>query len=213
MEKIRILLVDDHQIILDGVRSLLKGVNNIQVIGDALNGEEAINTLQVLTADLVLMDIDMPILNGIDATMRIKEEFPHTKVLILTVHNESSLIRNLISIGADGYLLKNSCKEELLDAIYKVQSGEKYFSSEVTLSLMQEDNSRDELLKSDIEFTKRELDVLRLLADGCTNKEIGEKLFISHRTVDTHRTNIMKKVGVNNVAGLISFAIKNNLVE
>jgi len=213
MEKIRILLVDDHQIILDGLRSLLKGVNDIQVIGDALNGEEAINTLQVLTADLVLMDIDMPVLNGIDATMRIKEEFPHTKVLILTVHNESSLIRNLISIGADGYLLKNSCKEELLDAIYKVQSGEKYFSSEVTLSLMQEDNSRDELLKSDIEFTKRELDVLRLLADGCTNKEIGEKLFISHRTVDTHRTNIMKKVGVNNVAGLISFAIKNNLVE
>ncbi len=213
MEKIRILLVDDHQIILDGLRSLLKGVNNIQVIGDALNGEEALHTLQVLTADLVLMDIDMPILNGIDATMRIKEEFPHTKVLILTVHNESSLIRNLISIGADGYLLKNSCKEELLDAIYKVQSGEKYFSSEVTLSLMQEDNSRDELLKSDIEFTKRELDVLRLLADGCTNKEIGEKLFISHRTVDTHRTNIMKKVGVNNVAGLISFAIKNNLVE
>ncbi|RLD86235.1 MAG: DNA-binding response regulator [Bacteroidetes bacterium] len=213
MEKIRILLVDDHQIILDGVRSLLKGVNNIQVIGDALNGEEALNTLQVLTADLVLMDLDMPKLNGIDATMRIKEEFPHTKVLILTVHNESSLIRNLISIGADGYLLKNSCKEELLDAIYKVQSGEKYFSSEVTLSLMQEDNSRDELLKSDIEFTKRELDVLRLLADGCTNKEIGEKLFISHRTVDTHRTNIMKKVGVNNVAGLISFAIKNNLVE
>ena len=213
MEKIRILLVDDHQIILDGVRSLLKGVNNIQVIGDALNGEEALNTLQVLTADLVLMDLDMPKLNGIDATMRIKEEFPHTKVLILTVHNESSLIRNLISIGADGYLLKNSCKEELLDAIYKVQSGEKYFSSEVTLSLMQEDNSREELLKSDIEFTKRELDVLRLLADGCTNKEIGEKLFISHRTVDTHRTNIMKKVGVNNVAGLISFAIKNNLVE
>ncbi len=213
MEKIRILLVDDHQIILDGVRSLLKGVNNIQVIGDALNGEEALHTLQVLTADLVLMDIDMPKLNGIDATMRIKEEFPHTKVLILTVHNESSLIRNLISIGADGYLLKNSCKEELLDAIYKVQSGEKYFSSEVTLSLMQEDNSREELLKSDIEFTKRELDVLRLLADGCTNKEIGEKLFISHRTVDTHRTNIMKKVGVNNVAGLISFAIKNNLVE
>ena len=213
MEKIRILLVDDHQIILDGVRSLLKGVNNIQVIGDALNGEEALHTLQVLTADLVLMDLDMPKLNGIDATMRIKEEFPHTKVLILTVHNESSLIRNLIGIGADGYLLKNSCKEELLDAIYKVQSGEKYFSSEVTLSLMQEDNSRDELLKSDIEFTKRELDVLRLLADGCTNKEIGEKLFISHRTVDTHRTNIMKKVGVNNVAGLISFAIKNNLVE
>jgi len=212
MEKIRILLVDDHQIILDGVRSLLKGVNNIQVIGDALNGEEALNTLQVLTADLVLMDLDMPKLNGIDATMRIKEEFPHTKVLILTVHNESSLIRNLISIGADGYLLKNSCKEELLDAIYKVQSGEKYFSSEVTLSLMQEDKS-GEYPQSDIEFTKRELDVLRLLADGCTNKEIGEKLFISHRTVDTHRTNIMKKVGVNNVAGLISFAIKNNLVE
>ncbi len=211
-KKIKLLIVDDHQIIIDGLRSLLKNVADIHVIGDALNGEEALATLQVLSADVVLMDIDMPKMNGIDATLKIKKEYPGTRILILTVHNESSLIRNLVKIGADGYLLKNSCKEELLDAIYKVNAGEKYFSSEVTLSLLQEDKSV-KTTPPDVEFTKRERDILKLLVDGFTNKEIGEKLFISHRTVDTHRTNIMKKAGVNNIANLISFAIKNGLVE
>jgi len=123
------------------------------------------------------------------------------------------MIKSLVEIGADGYLLKNSNKEELLDAIYKVARDEKYFSSEVTLSLLNPEITQSDSSKHKIDFTRRELDVLKLLVDGYTNKQIGEKLFISHRTVDTHRTNIMKKVGVNNVAGLISFAIKTRLVE
>jgi len=123
------------------------------------------------------------------------------------------MIKSLVEIGADGYLLKNSNKEELLDAIYKVARDEKYFSSEVTLSLLNPEKTQSDSSKHKIDFTRRELDVLKLLVDGYTNKQIGEKLFISHRTVDTHRTNIMKKVGVNNVAGLISFAIKTRLVE
>ena len=211
MEKIKVLLVDDHQIILDGVKSLLEGTPDIDVVALANNGHEALNTLDILSIDIVLMDIDMPNLNGIDATKQISAKFKDVKVIMLTMHNESSMINNLIDIGASGYLLKNSSKEELLDAIYKVFKGEKYFSTEVTMSLLNKNQSKSS--SSKVDFTKRELDVIKLLVDGHTNKEVGDKLFISHRTVDTHRTNIMKKVGVNNVAGLISFAIKNGLVE
>lgn len=213
MRQIKILLVDDHQIIIDGIKSLLDNVENVKVAGEANNGLEAINALKVLTVDIVLMDIDMPKMNGIDATKYIKEKFKDTKVIILSVHCEQAMIKNLVEIGTDGYLLKNSSKEELLDAIYKVANGEKYFSSEVTLSLLNPEKNESKSFKHTIDFTNRELDVLKLLVDGYTNKQVGEKLFISHRTVDTHRTNIMKKVGVNNVAGLISFAIKTRLVE
>ena len=211
MEKIKVLLVDDHQIILDGIKSLLEGTPDIDVVALANNGREALNTFDILSIDIVLMDIDMPNLNGIDATKQISAKFKDVKVIMLTMHNESSMINNLIDIGASGYLLKNSSKEELLDAIYKVFKGEKYFSTEVTMSLLNKNQSKSS--SSKVDFTKRELDVIKLLVDGHTNKEVGDKLFISHRTVDTHRTNIMKKVGVNNVAGLISFAIKNGLVE
>ena len=213
MRQIKILLVDDHQIIIDGIKSLLNNVENVKVAGEANNGLEAINTLKVLTVDIVLMDIDMPKMNGIDATKYIKEKFKDTKVIILSVHCEQAMIKSLVEIDTDGYLLKNSSKEELLDAIYKVANGEKYFSSEVTLSLLNPEKTQSDSSKRTIDFTRRELDVLKLLVDGYTNKQIGEKLFISHRTVDTHRTNIMKKVGVNNIAGLISFAVKTRLVE
>jgi DNA-binding NarL/FixJ family response regulator len=211
MKKIKVMLVDDHQIILDGLKSLLENADEIQVVATANNGNEALNALKLLTVDVILMDIDMPKLNGIDATRQIHEKYKDVKVIMLTMHSESTMIKNLIEIGAHGYLLKNSSKEELLDAIYKVAKGEKYFSSEVTLSLLHPQKSKTSDIK--IDFTQREIEIIQLLADGLTNKEIGDKLFISHRTVDTHRTNIMKKVGVNNVAGLISFAIKNSLVD
>jgi two-component system response regulator NreC len=211
MEKIKVLLVDDHQIILDGIKSLLENTPDIQVVATANDGNEALNTLKLITVDVILMDIDMPKLNGIDATRQIHEKYKDVRVIMLTMHSESAMIKNMIEIGAHGYLLKNSSKEELLDAIYKVAKAEKYFSSDVTMSLLNPEKSKTSDIK--IDFTQREIEIIQLLADGLTNKEIGDKLFISHRTVDTHRTNIMKKVSVNNVAGLISFAIKNGLVE
>ncbi|PLW94513.1 MAG: DNA-binding response regulator [Marinilabiliales bacterium] len=211
MKKIKVLLVDDHQIILDGIKSLLENADEIQVVATANDGNEALNTLKLITIDVILMDIDMPKLNGIDATRQIHEKYKDVRVIMLTMHNESAMIKNLIEIGAYGYLLKNSSKEELLDAICKVAKGEKYFSSEVTMSLLNPEKSKTSDIQ--IDFTQREIEIIQLLADGHTNKEIGVKLFISHRTVDTHRTNILKKVGVNNVAGLISFAIKNGLVD
>ena len=213
MDKIRVLLVDDHQIIVDGIKSLLENTDHIKVVATASDGLEAIETLKVLCVDVILMDIDMPKLNGIDATRQVHEKYQDVKIIMLTMHSESAMIKNLIEIGVNGYLLKNSSKEELLDAISRVAKGEQYFSSEVTMSLLNHQKSKDKKSDSQIDFTQREIEIIQHLADGLTNKEIGDKLYISHRTVDTHRTNIMKKVGVNNVARLISFAIKSGLVE
>lgn len=212
MKELRILLVDDHQIIIDGLRSLVNSIDGMQVIGDANNGKEAIDLLKILDVDVVLMDIDMPVMNGLDATKAIKARAGKTKVIILSMHCESGMVKELIGIGADGYILKNASKEELIQAIQKVAAGQQYFATDVTLSLLnnKKNPSHSNL---DVELTNRELEILKLIADGFSNKEIGEQLFISHRTVDTHRTNLMKKLEVNNIAGLISFAIKKGIVS
>ncbi len=214
MKDIKILLVDDHQIIIDGLKSLLNDTEGIRVVSDSNNGKNAIELLEVLDIDVILMDIDMPVMNGLDAAKIIKENKPDIKVVILSMHSEKAMVKDLINIGIDGYLLKNSSKEELIDTIEKVSGGEKYFSSDITLSLLAEDNTKmekDSLAKG-INLTTREVEIIKLIAEGFTNKEIGQKLFISHRTVDTHRTNLMKKLEVNNVAGLISYAIKKGIV-
>jgi DNA-binding NarL/FixJ family response regulator len=210
--EINVAIVDDHQLVIDGLRSLLENESGFQFKAHALNGEEALKLAANLKIDVFLMDIDMPVMSGIDATKRLKAEYPHIKVIILTMHDEKSIIKMLMDIGADGYLLKNSNREELVLAIRNVASGKKHFSSDVTMSLLQPDEPKhqgDDLK----ELTEREIEILKLIAEGLSNKEIGEKLFISHRTVDTHRTNLMKKLEVHNIAGLIRFAIKNGLVE
>jgi two-component system response regulator NreC len=208
MNRIKVLLVDDHQIIIDGLKSLLKNSNEISVVADANNGREALRILDILEIDVVLMDIDMPVLNGIDTLKEIGKQSFGVKVIILSMHNEAGMIKSLMNIGANGYLLKSCAQEELIDAIRKVASGQSYFSTEVTLSLLNpaQSNQPTELL------TERETEIIKLIAEGFSNKEIGSKLFISHRTVDTHRTNLMKKIDVSNIAGLISYAIRNGIV-
>jgi two-component system response regulator NreC len=208
MSKIKVLLVDDHQIIIDGLKSLLKNSDEIVVVAEANNGREALRILDILEIDMVLMDIDMPVLNGIDTLKEIGKRGSDVKVIILSMHNEAGMIKSLIEIGAKGYLLKSCAQEELIGAIRKVASSQSYFSTEVTLSLLNptQSNQPTELL------TDRETEIIKLIAEGFSNKEIGSKLFISHRTVDTHRTNLMKKLDVSNIAGLISYAIRNGVV-
>jgi len=212
MDKRRILLVDDHQLIIDGLRGFIEELDSVVVIGEANNGQDAITYTGVLSPDLILMDIDMPILSGIQATQEIKKNHPNVKIIIISMHNEKGLIKKLISFGADGYLLKNSPKKEVIEAVQMVLNGGKYFSTDVLLSLEKKkvvfDNSNEMT-----QLTDREIEIIRLVADGLTNKEIGEQLFISHRTVDTHRTNLMKKLNVTNVAGLIRFAFKNKIIQ
>jgi len=211
MKQIRLLIVDDHQIILDGLASLFDGLNDIRVVQTATNGREAIDILKILTVDVVLMDIDMPVMNGLDTAKELKKMQAPPKIIVLSMHSEAGMVKNLIELGVNGYLIKNSGKTEMISAIRKVYAGEKVFAPDVTLSLLGKANLKQK--ETNIELTDREIEILKLVVDGYSNKEIGEKLFISHRTVDTHRTNMMKKVDVKNVAGLISFAIRSKLVD
>ena len=211
--KMKVLLVDDHQLIIDGLKSLMKNTAEIMVTGEANNGREALRLLDILNVDVVLMDIDMPVMNGIDALKEIKKGKPAIKVIILSMHEESGMIKNLLAIGADGYLLKSTSQDELISAIKKVANGNKYFSTEVTLSLLNGSQGNSQTSKQPSEIlTSREEEILKLIAEGFSNKEIGTQLFISHRTVDTHRTNLMKKLNTSNIAGLISYAIKSGLI-
>jgi two-component system response regulator NreC len=213
MKKVIVLLVDDHQIIIDGLKSLLKDSEEIVVAGEANNGSRALQILDMLEIDVVLMDIDMPVMNGIDTLKEIRRCGSEVKVIILSMHNEAGMIKSLMNIGANGYLLKSSSQEEVINAIRKVAVGPQYFSTEVTLSLLNKTQSSSTDSNPQIELlTDRETEIVQLIAEGFSNKEIGNKLFISHRTVDTHRTNIMKKLNVSNIAGLISYAIKNGIV-
>jgi DNA-binding NarL/FixJ family response regulator len=213
MNQIKVLLADDHQIIVDGLKSLLKNTDDIIVAGEANNGREALRLLEILKVDIILMDIDMPVMNGIDALKEIKRVSSGVKVIILSMHQEAGMIKSLMAIGADGYILKSTSQDELIGAIRKVAGGQSYFSPEVTLSLLNNPQNNLSSTKQPMEMlTDREEEILKLIAEGFSNKEIGTKLFISHRTVDTHRTNLMKKLNANNIAGLISYAIKNGLV-
>ncbi len=211
MNKIKVLLTDDHQIIIDGLKSLLKNSDEIVVAAEANNGREALRILELLSIDVVLMDIDMPVLNGIETLKEIRKQFRNVKVIILSMHNEAGMIKSLMDIGANGYLLKSCSQDELIGAIKKVSTGQNYFSTDVTLALLNTSGTSNPEQKNEI-LTDRETEILKLIAAGFSNKEIGDQLFISHRTVDTHRTNLMKKLDVNNIAGLISYAIRNGII-
>lgn len=216
MNKKRILIVDDHQLIIDGLRGFIESNQNYQVIGEANTGTEAIRLTSVLNPDLILMDIEMPEMSGIQASQEIKKSHPQIKIIIVSMHNEKQLIKKLIDQGADGYLLKNSSQIEVMDAIEKVLNNQIYLSQDVTLSLLdksQNKSSHDSDVTTIAQLTEREIEILKLVAQGMKNKEVGDSLNISHRTVDTHRTNLMKKLDVTNVAGLIRFAFKNGLIQ
>lgn len=213
---IKVIIVDDHQILIDSLKTLLETVSEIEVIGEANNGKEAIDLLNKIKADVVLMDIDMPILNGLETTKIISKLFTNTKVLALTSLSEKAVVNEMIALGASGYILKNITKEILVNAIIAVSKGEKYFSSEISLSLMT--SSEMKILKKNNNtniaklLTKREIEVLKLIAAGLSNKEISKKIFISEKTVKAHRENIMSKLDIHNVVGLVRFAIEYNIV-
>jgi len=208
MSDIRLILVDDHKIVLDGIKALLDDLDGFDCVATAENGQKAIDLLKVFDVDVVLMDIDMPVMNGMEATRIVKKEFPNVKVISLTQHSERGMVKQLLECGSDGYLLKNIAQDELADAIRKVKAGESAFSEEVSMSLAGkavEKNANG----VEVELTEREIEILTLISEGLSSKQIGEKLFISPRTVDTHRTNLMNKLDIHNIAGLIRFALKN----
>ncbi|MBL4594294.1 MAG: response regulator transcription factor [Flavobacteriales bacterium] len=213
MEKtIKLLLADDHLIIRDGIKLMLKKSSEFDIVAEASNGKEVIEYLNANpnTVDVVLMDINMPEMNGIEATQFIAEHFKSVNILALTMHAEETYITSMLKAGALGYILKESGTSELVSAIKSVASGQKYYSNEVSVTminaLMNGERSTSSVL------SERETEVLGHIAEGSTNKEVGEKLNISGRTVETHRRNILGKLELRNTAEMIRYAIENNLV-
>lgn len=211
--KIRVALCDDHRIVTDGMKQLLSNVDDIDVVGAAHDGVEALYLLEHLKADILLTDLDMPNMDGQQLTGRVKEKYPQVKVIVLSMHEEAAVVKHLMDLGADGYLVKSAGKDEVVLAIRNVHEGRKHFGSGLMEAMMKQAAAPKigtAVLK---DLSEREVEVLAALAEGLGNKEIGEKLFISPRTVDTHRTNLMRKLDVHNVAGLVRIAITAGLVK
>ncbi|MCK9451210.1 MAG: response regulator transcription factor [Bacteroidales bacterium] len=216
MKKIEVIIADDHQMVAEGMKSLIEFDGEIIVKYIAPHGRELLRLLNFTTPDVVLMDIDMPVMNGFEAMQQIHKDYPDLKVIIVSMHEEKGLVKKMTDAGAKGFLFKNSDKDELIWAIKSVLEGRNYFTSKLTMNLINEKSPHHKMSPSDnkiASLTEREIEILKCIADGLSNKEIGEQLFISHRTVDTHRTNLMKKLEVSNIAGLIRYALKNGFVN
>ena len=218
MNKIRVLVVDDHDIVRYGICSVLKSSADIEVVGEASNGVIAVQKYNELTPDVILLDISMPEMNGIETTRNIIKNHADARILILTMHLNEEYLNQVLSAGASGYILKNTDIGEMLNAIRSVAEGKQIFSAPIS-SIMTEKYVRSAQYKHDDgdsntpNLTKRETEILQKIADGKTSQEIAEVLFISPRTVDTHRANLIQKLGVKNSAGLVRYAIENQLVE
>lgn len=212
---IKVIIADDHHLFIEGVRSLINSMDTIELIGELSNGQELVDTLAHTPCDVILMDINMPVLDGIEATKIIKKTYPNIKVLMLTMFSSKDYIEKLLKAGADGYLLKNTDAKELKLAIETLVNGESYFSKEVTARIMEglQKKKQGEQFNHLIELTEREIDVLKLIVQEFTTAEIAEKLFISTHTVETHRKNLISKLNVRNIAGLVKYAMQNGLVD
>ena len=216
MDKIKVFIAEDHTIVRKGLRLLLEGQPDIEVIGEAENGREAIEQVEALLPDVVLMDITMPELNGIEATLRIKKSQPEIKVLALTMHTNEEYIYQLLNAGASGYLDKNTAPIELLTAIKAIHRGDSFLSPAISKTLIdvylrQAEEPQPE--DSYQNLTSREREVLQLLTEGCAYKEIAEKLHISIKTVGVHRNNIMEKLNIENTIELIKYAIRKGIIS
>lgn len=217
MKKIRILIADDHTVVRSGLRSLFASAPDFSVIGEAVNGEEAVQLASECKPDIVIIDISMPKLSGIEATRIMKKDNPELKVLILTIHESKGYVYQMIRAGANGYVLKNAGKEELFAAVRAVISGEPFFSPGISKLIIDEfiERAKSEASQKPPPelLTKREVEILRYIAEGMTNQEIADKLFLSIRTVNTHRTNIMLKLNIHDTARLVRYAIEHGIVS
>ncbi len=211
MKRIRILLADDHAIVRQGFKMILSAQTDMEIVGEAGNGREAVEQAEQLRPDIVVMDVAMPELNGIEATRRLAASMPHTRVIALSMHKDSVYVREILRAGARGYLLKDSGAGDLVSAIRAVASGESYLSPAVSNAVL-DDYRRNVTNPIDL-LTSREREVLQMLAEGKTNKEIAVVLNLSVYTVDAHRGRIMEKLNVHSINELVRFAVRNGLID
>ncbi len=217
MDKIKILLADDHQMFLDGLQALLTQIAYVEIVASVNNGAQLLEKLKTIKGDLVIVDLHMPDIDGLEATKIIREIYPSVKVLGLTMDNELESIQAMLEAGASGYILKNTGKAELELAILQVMKGENYLSQSISTRLAQSLFLKKKEVKEEISeldmLTERETEILKMVALENSNIEIAEKLFISIKTVETHRKNLMKKIGVRNSLGIYKFALKHKLIN
>jgi DNA-binding NarL/FixJ family response regulator len=213
----RILIADDHEIFLDSLSMLIATFSNVEVVGNCKNALEVLDFLQNHTVNLLITDYQMPQMSGIELTLQLRQKYPSVKVLMLSVSEEAEMIREAFQAGVWGYMMKRAGKAELQKAILTIANGQKYFSESVVFELMRlglTDNiPKEEIFTEFNQITEREIDIIRLIANELSSVEIAEKLFIAPKTVETHRHNILRKLGVKNTVGIIKYAIKNGIVD
>jgi len=218
MKSIRIFLVDDHQLVRDGIKALLTGAGNIDIIGEATNGKELLEKIKEVQPDIILMDISLPDISGIELTRTLSRQYPMVRILILSMYTNEDFVFNAIKAGAKGYLPKNTSRQELLDAIGAIFDGQEFFSDSISKVILksylrQATQPESTAEKQEQPLTKRELEILKLFAEGLNNKEISTKLDISIRTVESHKNHIINKLGLKSTVEMVKFAIRNKIVE
>lgn len=218
MKRSKILIADDHSIVRDGLKNLVRGSQELSLVGEAADGETAVRLASLKMPDLAILDISMPKLNGIEATRLIKQQHPEMKILILTIHEDEEYVYQIIRAGADGYMIKNAEKKEILAAIRAVLHEEPFFSPGISRLIIEKfikkAKEQDRRVSStDDNLTGREREVLELIAQGQTSRQIAQKLFLSLSTVNTHRANLMQKLNIHDTAGLVRYAVQHGMVH
>jgi DNA-binding NarL/FixJ family response regulator len=215
MPKHRILIADDHAMVRDGVRNLVNQINGVEIVGEASNGNQALELFEKLKPDMLIMDISMPDMNGMDVSKSILSANPGANIVILSMYDDHDYISRCIEYGVKGYVVKNESSAELENAIKAVLSGKNYFSrqaQDIIFKKYSQNVSKKKNDADDVNLTKREIEIIKLIAEGLTSQEMANKLFISHRTVETHRANLMKKMNVKNAVELVRKAQQLQLI-
>jgi DNA-binding NarL/FixJ family response regulator len=216
MPKIKVLLAEDHTIVRKGLTSLLAAEADIEVVGEAEDGQEAVEKVEQLGPDVVLMDNTMPVLNGLEATRQIKKRFPEIKVLVLTMHTTEEYIQQFLQAGASGYLIKKTAPKELVTAIHAVYRGDSYLSPAISNVIIEGYLHQAASTASEDSYEKltdRERQVLQMITEGVSNREIAERLHLSVKTVNNHRMNLMDKLNIHNTAKLVKYAIRKGVIS